>query len=260
MHVFNKERSRFSWTRLLRKFAVHQTYRWETYRKIVRSDSKIGNLRSVRNKLGNFSVWKAVRGERRRSNYFLESKSIRLLRLCVVSWESPPVPWIKRRMERQIEMFMDSKQYRELDRISGEPMEFEWMIFQGFTTLQVLFEIQKINDGLGLRARTIPRKNHSCRCTAASYGEIRKTNEYVLLTPPLWLSVQRSSLGVIGHSWDQGQKRNVMRQTLSGLEENGTESLSSWWLTSVRVGIPHFVQQVRWNEELWKVKEVERHP
>ena len=68
MHVFNKERSRFSWTRLLRKSAVHQTYRWETYRKeFVRSDSKIGNLRSVRNKLGNFSVGKAVPGERRRS-------------------------------------------------------------------------------------------------------------------------------------------------------------------------------------------------
>ena len=32
---------------------------------------------------------------------------------------------------------------------------------------------------------------------------------------------------VIGHSSDQGQKRNVMRQKLSGLDENGTESLSS---------------------------------
>ena len=46
-------------------------------------------------------------------------------------------------MDSQIDMFMDSKQHRELDGIDGEPMEFEWMIFRGFTTLQVLFEIQK---------------------------------------------------------------------------------------------------------------------
>ena len=86
-------------------------------------------------------------------------------------------------------------------------------------------------------------------------------NERVCLAnSTLWLNMQRSSLWVIGHSSDQGQKRNGMRQTLSGLEENGTESLSSWWLISVRVDIPHFVPQVRWNKELCKVKEVERYP
>ena len=31
-----------------------------------------------------------------------------------------------------------------LDRIDGEPMEFEWTNFQGFTTLGILDEIQKI--------------------------------------------------------------------------------------------------------------------
>ena len=36
------------------------------------------------------------------------------------------------------------KQYRELDGIGGEPMEFEWMMFPGYTTLQILLEIQKI--------------------------------------------------------------------------------------------------------------------
>ena len=51
-------------------------------------------------------------------------------------------------MESQIEMFMDLKQYRELDRIDGEPMEFEWMIFPGFTTLQILLEIQKLMTDL----------------------------------------------------------------------------------------------------------------
>ena len=31
-----------------------------------------------------------------------------------------------------------------LNRIDGEPMEFEWKIFPGFTTLGILEEIQKI--------------------------------------------------------------------------------------------------------------------
>ena len=39
----------------------------------------------------------------------------------------------------------DTAQYRELDRTDGEPMEFEWNIFPGFTTLQILAEIQKMD-------------------------------------------------------------------------------------------------------------------
>ena len=44
---------------------------------------------------------------------------------------------------------MDFKQHRELDRIDGEPTEFEWMVFPGFTTLQILIEIQKFMNTLG---------------------------------------------------------------------------------------------------------------
>ena len=38
----------------------------------------------------------------------------------------------------------NSLQQKELDRIDGEPMEFEWKIFPGFTTLQILAEIQNV--------------------------------------------------------------------------------------------------------------------
>ena len=40
--------------------------------------------------------------------------------------------------ERQLEWFKDSSQCRTLDTIDGEPMEFEWHIFPGFTTLQLI--------------------------------------------------------------------------------------------------------------------------
>ena len=42
-----------------------------------------------------------------------------------------------------LEWFKDSLQYRTLDTIDGEPMEFEWNIFPGFTTLQLVQEVQK---------------------------------------------------------------------------------------------------------------------
>ena len=39
---------------------------------------------------------------------------------------------------------MESHQFREWSRIDVEPMEFEWNIFTGFTTIGILAEIQKM--------------------------------------------------------------------------------------------------------------------
>ena len=45
--------------------------------------------------------------------------------------------------EQQLGWFKDSSQYRTLHTIDGEPMEFEWNIFLGFNTLQLIQEVQK---------------------------------------------------------------------------------------------------------------------
>ena len=42
--------------------------------------------------------------------------------------------------ETKLQWFKNPEQYRELDRIDGKPMEFEWMIYPRFTTLQILLE------------------------------------------------------------------------------------------------------------------------
>ena len=39
--------------------------------------------------------------------------------------------------------FKSSSQYRALDTIDGKPMEFEWSIFPGFTTLQLCNKVQE---------------------------------------------------------------------------------------------------------------------
>ena len=51
-------------------------------------------------------------------------------------------PTSKYSMRRQIDVVLCSPEYTALDRIDGEPMEFEWNIFPGFTTLQLCHEVQ----------------------------------------------------------------------------------------------------------------------
>ena len=44
--------------------------------------------------------------------------------------------------KKQIQWYSDNNYFSELNRIDGQPMDFEWKIFQGFTTVAILNEIQ----------------------------------------------------------------------------------------------------------------------
>ena len=46
--------------------------------------------------------------------------------------------------EDRLTWFKSSQEYRTLDGIDGEPMEFEWNIFPGFTTLQLSHKVQEL--------------------------------------------------------------------------------------------------------------------
>ena len=51
--------------------------------------------------------------------------------------------------ERQLGWFKGSSQYRTLDTIDGEPTKFEWNIFPGFTTLQLINKVQEFMNKMG---------------------------------------------------------------------------------------------------------------
>ena len=53
--------------------------------------------------------------------------------------------------------FKSSPEYRALDRIDGEPMEFECIIFPGFTTLELCTKVQELLSRLSVT----PEKIHS---------------------------------------------------------------------------------------------------
>ena len=59
--------------------------------------------------------------------------------LCLVSISDQLVEAWKNR----IWWYLENRVRKDLNRIDGEPMEFEWKIFTGFTTLRILEEIQK---------------------------------------------------------------------------------------------------------------------
>ena len=44
--------------------------------------------------------------------------------------------------------FGETRCLKDLNRIDGEPMEFEWKIFPGVTTWTILEEIQKLMEGI----------------------------------------------------------------------------------------------------------------
>ena len=51
------------------------------------------------------------------------------------------------------------KSYTDYDCIDGEPTEFEWNIFPGFTTLQLCGKINDLLSNLGRNTRNFHRKN-----------------------------------------------------------------------------------------------------
>ena len=72
-------------------------------------------------------------------------KSLRIFRFCVVSWKDEREPSIKNiAWEERLAWFKNSPEYRTLDRIDGESIEFEWNIFPGFTTLQRSHKVQEL--------------------------------------------------------------------------------------------------------------------
>ena len=77
--------------------------------------------------------------------------------------------------EEQLSWFKSSPQYRALDTLDGEPMEFEWNIFPGFTTLQLWLQSSRVPVKNELRTTKISQDgSSSCRCSTTSHGD-RKT-------------------------------------------------------------------------------------
>ena len=70
-----------------------------------------------------------------------------------------------------IEWFVEDRYLKDLNRTDGDPMELEWKVLPGFTTLNILEEIQKIMTELQCESEQC-KGSSSCQC---SNGENKKT-------------------------------------------------------------------------------------
>ena len=60
--------------------------------------------------------------------------------------------------KKRIEWIVTDKNYRDYDGINGEPTEFEWNIFPGFTTLQLCGKVTDLLSRLGEAPETFTRR------------------------------------------------------------------------------------------------------
>ena len=78
--------------------------------------------------------------------------------------------------EDRLKWFKSSPEYRALDRIDGEPMEFEWNTFPGFTTLELCTKVQELLSKLSVTPEKFTGRNvedinihHITECLSLSF-------------------------------------------------------------------------------------------
>ena len=137
---------------LLRQFAFHQKYMRKYQLLLEQSDGIFG---VSQNQLGRFSMETVISDEEviclSHAKVYVFSDSV----FCLGKMNQNPTSstvW-----ERQFGWFKDSSQYRTLDTIHGDPMEFEWNI-QDSPHCSSSTE-SKSYEHTG-RTRTIPRTNY----------------------------------------------------------------------------------------------------
>ena len=81
----------------------------------------------------------------------LHKKVYIFFRFCLVPWKDEREPTIKICMGRQIDVVQKFIRIQNFFcRIDGEPIEFEWDIFQGFTTLLLCHKVQELLSRLSV--------------------------------------------------------------------------------------------------------------
>ena len=121
---------------------------------ITEQSDEIYGVKTINGKIlhGNIYLWLVVKkssvSRTQRFTFFSDSV------LCLGRMHQNPQSntiW-----EDKLMSFRSSSEYRILDVIGGEPMDFEWNIFPGFTTLQLVREVQEFLS----KMRIQPRRFH----------------------------------------------------------------------------------------------------
>ena len=95
-------------------------------------------------------------------------------------------------------------------------MEFEWNIFPGFTTLQLINKVQEFMNKMSEPEQFQGRSIFMSMFHDIIWRNRDNETEYS----------QKDFKQDVGHSSDFGQKQSGIPPTMKDLEQNGTESLN----------------------------------
>ena len=124
--------------------------------------------------------------------------------------------------EDELTWYKSSSQYRTLDTIDGEPMEYFPKIHH-IAALQQSprVHVKNIDKPEELKGRVI-----LCRCSTTSHGHLKTTNRNANLTPTSFPFMREDFHQEAGHSSDQDQKRSGILLMVADHKENAAESLN----------------------------------
>ena len=121
--------------------------------------------------------------------------------------------------------YLEARYLKELDRTDGELMEFEWENFQGFTSLGILDEIQKM-----MAEFRCEHEHFQGRIIFMSmFNDIiwREIMNIVWRVPGMLQHMPTSSRKYVGHFWDLVVRKSGMELMSVSQMVNGTELLKS---------------------------------
>ena len=107
-----------------------------------------------------------------------------------------------------IKWYCENNHLQELNRIDGESMEFELKIFPGFTTFDLLQQIQEFMKEQKCDPEQLRAGPSSCHCSTTLHGEKKDMKEKVKVMLTKLRIMLADFLAVIGDSWDLDQKRS----------------------------------------------------
>ena len=150
----------------------------------------------------------------------------------------------------QTQCFQQSNQYAEFSGSNGEPIEFEWNIFPGFTSIEILKHIQK-----DLTAWQVNPDHFEggilCNSMLNDIDWTKNENYSECISNAREVLTPKSFSEDIGHSLVLEMKKNCTELALSSQKENGTSKPIRWLMYAHRVVIPYSHAQVRPAEEHW---------
>ena len=143
---------------------IHKISQWNrcsTYLKSWYPNNQMRSMEWIQNNWSD-SAWKHVSliGDEevvslsRAKVYYVFSDSV----LCLGKMSENPlsnVVW-----EDKLTWFKSSSENKVLDTMDGEPMEFEWNIFPGFTTLQLCCKVQEFLSKMSVEPEDFHRTDH----------------------------------------------------------------------------------------------------